>query len=76
MTARLTGDLSRGPSFEENTGDQRSHCRHAHPDPQRRPNRASSVNVVSNKLNRGIVKVLEEEGYINGSETIEDGRQG
>ena len=39
-------------------------------------NRESSVTAVSNKLNRGIVGVLEEEGYINGFEFIEDGRQG
>ncbi|MEE2973001.1 MAG: 30S ribosomal protein S8 [Planctomycetota bacterium] len=39
-------------------------------------NRASSVTVVSNKLNRGIAGVLQEEGYINGFELIEDGRQG
>ncbi len=39
-------------------------------------NRASSVTTVSNKLNRGIVKVLEEEGYITGSECVDDGRQG
>ena len=39
-------------------------------------NRESSVTAVSNKLNRGIVGVLEEEGYINVFEFIEDGRQG
>jgi small subunit ribosomal protein S8 len=39
-------------------------------------NRASSVTTVSNKLNRGIVKVLEEEGYITSSECVDDGRQG
>ena len=39
-------------------------------------NREATVTAVSNKLNRGIVGVLEEEGYINGFEFIEDGRQG
>ena len=39
-------------------------------------NKAKQVTVISNKLNRGIVGVLEEEGYIDGFEFIEDGRQG
>ncbi len=39
-------------------------------------NRASSVSVISNKLNRGIVTVLQEEGYIISSELVDDGRQG
>lgn len=39
-------------------------------------NRAKSVNVLNNKLNRGVAAVLKEEGYINSFETIEDGRQG
>ncbi len=39
-------------------------------------NREAVVTCVSNKLNRGIVAVLEDEGYINGFELVEDGRQG
>ena len=39
-------------------------------------NNAKQVNVISNKLNRGIADVLENEGYINGFECVEDGRQG
>ena len=39
-------------------------------------NNAKHVNVISNKLNRGIADVLENEGYINGFECVEDGRQG
>jgi small subunit ribosomal protein S8 len=39
-------------------------------------NREASVNCLSNKLNRGVAAVLVEEGYIDGFETVEDGRQG
>lgn len=39
-------------------------------------NNAKQVNVISNKLNRGIADVLVNEGYINGFECVEDGRQG
>ena len=39
-------------------------------------NNAKTVTVVSNKLNRGVAEVLTDEGYINGYECIEDGRQG
>lgn len=39
-------------------------------------NREGSVNCLSNKLNRGVAAVLAEEGYIEGFEPIEDGRQG
>lgn len=39
-------------------------------------NRDKTVHAVSNKLNRGVVAVLEEEGYIEGFELVEDGRQG
>lgn len=39
-------------------------------------NRQRQVNVVSNKLNRGIAAVLKEEGYINDFELVDDGRQG
>ena len=39
-------------------------------------NNAKQVNVISNKLNRGIAAVIENEGYINGFECVEDGRQG
>jgi len=39
-------------------------------------NRARQVMVLDNKLNRGVAKVLHEEGYIRGFETIADGRGG
>ena len=39
-------------------------------------NNAKQVTVISNKLNRGVAGVLENEGYINGFECVEDGRQG
>ncbi len=39
-------------------------------------NRSKSVIVLNNKLNRGVAAVLKEEGYIDGFETVEDGRQG
>lgn len=39
-------------------------------------NRADSAKCLNNKLNRGVAKVLQEEGYINGFDVIDDGRQG
>lgn len=39
-------------------------------------NNSKTVTVISNKLNRGVVDVLLDEGYINGHESVEDGRQG
>ncbi|MDA1007958.1 MAG: 30S ribosomal protein S8 [Planctomycetota bacterium] len=39
-------------------------------------NRSKSVNILNNKLNRGVAKVLQDEGYINSFDVIEDGRQG
>ena len=39
-------------------------------------NRARQVRVLDNKLNRGVAKVLHEEGYIRSFETIVDGRGG
>lgn len=39
-------------------------------------NKATEVTVVSNKLNRGVAGVLVDEGYINGFDCVEDGRQG
>ena len=39
-------------------------------------NRARQVMVLDNKLNRGVAKVLHEEGYIRGFEIVADGRQG
>ena len=39
-------------------------------------NRADKVKCLNNKLNRGVAKVLAEEGYINGFDVIDDGRQG
>ena len=37
---------------------------------------AKSVNVLNNKLNRGVAQVLKDEGYIASFDVIEDGRQG
>ena len=39
-------------------------------------NREKTVLVLSNKLNRGVAKVLKEEGFIRDFELVEDGRQG
>lgn len=39
-------------------------------------NRAKSVVVLSNKLNRGVASVLKDEGYISDFECVADGRQG
>ena len=39
-------------------------------------NKAKQVTVISNKLNRGVAGVLVNEGYINGFECVDDGRQG
>ncbi|NBX26598.1 MAG: 30S ribosomal protein S8, partial [Planctomycetes bacterium] len=39
-------------------------------------NRARQVMVLDNKLNRGVAKVLHEEGYIRSFESVADGRGG
>ena len=39
-------------------------------------NDAPVVRCLNNKLNRGVASVLLDEGYINGVDVIEDGRQG
>ena len=39
-------------------------------------NHTPVVSCLNNKLNRGIASVLKDEGYINGFEVIDDGRQG
>ena len=39
-------------------------------------NHAKIVRCLNNKLNRGVAKVLLEEGYINGFNVIENGHQG
>ncbi|TVQ60322.1 MAG: 30S ribosomal protein S8 [Phycisphaerales bacterium] len=39
-------------------------------------NRAKTVNVLNSKVCRGIAEVLRDEGYINGFDVIDDGRQG
>ncbi|MSR28921.1 MAG: 30S ribosomal protein S8 [Phycisphaerales bacterium] len=38
--------------------------------------RRKSVNCLNNRLNRGVLDVLRDEGYIIAYETIADGRQG
>lgn len=39
-------------------------------------NRAKQVKCLNNKLNRGVAKVLQSEGYVDGFDVIDDGRQG
>lgn len=39
-------------------------------------NRAKTTNVLNSKVCRGIAQILQEEGYIEGYDVIEDGRQG
>jgi small subunit ribosomal protein S8 len=39
-------------------------------------NRRPAVNCLNNRLNRGVARVLQEEGYIAGFDVIADGRQG
>lgn len=39
-------------------------------------NHAPLVSCLNNKLNRGVAQVLADEGFIDGYEVIEDGRQG
>jgi small subunit ribosomal protein S8 len=39
-------------------------------------NGAKDVKCLNNKLNRGVAQVLIDEGYINGMDVIDDGRQG
>ncbi|MSR18050.1 MAG: 30S ribosomal protein S8 [Phycisphaerales bacterium] len=39
-------------------------------------NKSKSVLVKDNKLNRGVAKVLCDEGYVNSFETVPDGRGG
>jgi len=39
-------------------------------------NRAKSVNCLNSKVCRGLAGVLQEEGYIDGFDVIDDGRQG
>jgi small subunit ribosomal protein S8 len=39
-------------------------------------NKASETRVLNSKVNRGVAEILESEGYILGSDVIDDGRQG
>lgn len=39
-------------------------------------NRGKTVTVLNSKVNRGILHVLQQEGYINDFDVVEDGRQG
>lgn len=39
-------------------------------------NREQEVTVLNSKVHRGIARVLQDEGYIDGHDVIEDGRQG
>lgn len=38
--------------------------------------RRKSVTCLNNRLNRGVLEVLRDEGYISAFETVADGRQG
>jgi small subunit ribosomal protein S8 len=38
-------------------------------------NRSRSVKCLNNRLNRGVVQVLQDEGYIRSWEVVEDGNQ-
>ncbi|GIW74521.1 MAG: 30S ribosomal protein S8 [Phycisphaerales bacterium] len=39
-------------------------------------NRARTVDCLNSKVCRGVAQVLQEEGYIEGFEVVQDGRQG
>jgi small subunit ribosomal protein S8 len=39
-------------------------------------NNAKVVKCLNNKLNRGVAQVLQDEGYIQSYDVIDDGRQG
>jgi small subunit ribosomal protein S8 len=39
-------------------------------------NRDKNVKCLNNKVCQGVAKILQEEGYIDGFEVIDDGRQG
>lgn len=39
-------------------------------------NRSKTVMVMNSKVNRGILGVLQHEGYITGYDAVDDGRQG
>ena len=39
-------------------------------------NHAPTVSCLNNKLNRGVAQVLVDEGFIDGVDVVEDGRQG
>jgi small subunit ribosomal protein S8 len=39
-------------------------------------NQSKETKVLNSKVNRGIAAILEAEGYIEGSDVIDDGRQG
>jgi small subunit ribosomal protein S8 len=39
-------------------------------------NRAKAVTCLNSKVCRGILQIMQEEGYINGFDVIDDGKQG
>jgi small subunit ribosomal protein S8 len=39
-------------------------------------NDAKETRVLNSKVNRGIAQILQEEGYVDGYDVLEDGRQG
>ena len=57
-------------SQQHNTADMLTRIRNA------ARNRAKSVKCLNSKLNRGVAEVLVNEGYVDSSDVIDDGRQG
>lgn len=57
-------------SLQDLTADMLTRIRNA------TANRRKSVTCLNNRLNRGVLDVLRDEGYITGYESVADGRQG
>ena len=57
-------------SLQDLTADMLTRIRNAVRDRKR------TVDCRNNRLNQGVAKVLQEEGYISGHDVIDDGRQG
>jgi small subunit ribosomal protein S8 len=57
-------------SLQDLTADMLTRIRNAVRD------RDKSVDCLNNRLNRGVAQVLQEEGYVNGFDVVDDGCQG
>lgn len=57
-------------SLQDLTADMLTRIRNA------TANRRKSVTCLNNRLNRGVLDVLRDEGFITGYESVADGRQG